>query len=74
MKKPASSANPSAGALPARRIGGGFDKYKKTLILLTMVLPVSIWLIVRCYMPMAGLVIAFKDYKVFPGIQPSGAA
>ncbi len=66
MKKPASSANPSAGALPARRIGGGFDKYKKTLILLTMVLPVSIWLIVRCYMPMAGLVIAFKDYKVFP--------
>lgn len=43
-----------------------FEKHKKTLILLTMVLPVSIWLIVRCYLPMAGLVIAFKDYKVYP--------
>lgn len=66
MKKPANNGTPPANALSAHLSSNRFAKYKKTLILLTMVLPVSIWLIVRCYMPMVGLVIAFKDYKVFP--------
>ncbi len=38
---------------------------KKTLMLLTMVAPVSIWLILLRYIPMAGIVLAFKKYKVF---------
>ncbi len=38
---------------------------KKTLMLLTMVAPVSIWLILLRYIPMAGIVLAFKKYKVY---------
>ncbi len=38
---------------------------KKTLMLLTMVAPVSIWLILLRYIPMAGIVLAFKQYKVY---------
>ena len=38
---------------------------KKNLMLLTMVAPVAIWLILLRYIPMAGIVIAFKKYKVF---------
>jgi putative aldouronate transport system permease protein len=38
---------------------------KKTLIMLTMVAPGAIWLIILRYLPMFGIVIAFKDYKIF---------
>ena len=38
---------------------------KKNLMLLTMVAPVAIWLILLRYIPMAGIVIAFKKYKVY---------
>ncbi|MCR4728662.1 MAG: ABC transporter permease subunit [Lachnospiraceae bacterium] len=34
-------------------------------MLLTMVAPVSIWLILLRYIPMAGIVLAFKKYKVY---------
>jgi putative aldouronate transport system permease protein len=43
----------------------GFTKKKKTLLLLTMVMPGAIWLILLRYLPMFGVVIAFKDYKIF---------
>ncbi|MDF2524331.1 MAG: binding-protein-dependent transport system inner rane component [Clostridiales bacterium] len=43
----------------------GFAKKKKTLLLLTMVMPGAIWLILLRYLPMFGVVIAFKDYKIF---------
>ncbi len=38
---------------------------KKTLILLSMVAPTSIWLILLRYIPLFGIVIAFKNYKVY---------
>lgn len=38
---------------------------KKTLILLSMVAPGAIWLILLRYLPMLGIVIAFKDYKIY---------
>lgn len=38
---------------------------KKTLMLLSMVAPVAIWLILLRYIPMIGIVIAFKKYKVY---------
>ena len=38
---------------------------KKTLILTTMVLPGAIWLILLRYLPMFGIVLSFKDYKIY---------
>lgn len=43
-----------------------FEKNKKTLVLLTMVAPVVIWLLLLRYLPMGGIVLAFKNYKVNP--------
>lgn len=39
---------------------------KKNLLFLTMVLPGAVWFLLLRYMPMAGIVLAFKDYKVYP--------
>lgn len=43
-----------------------FAKAKKTLALLTMVAPAAIWMLLLRYLPMGGLVLAFKQYKVNP--------
>ena len=43
-----------------------FERNKKTLVLLTMVAPVAIWLLLLRYLPMGGIILAFKDYKVNP--------
>lgn len=43
-----------------------FSKYKKTLVLLTMAAPTAIWLLLLRYLPMGGIVLAFKEYKVNP--------
>ena len=43
-----------------------FAKHKKTLVLLTMVAPAAIWLLLLRYLPMGGIVLAFKDYKINP--------
>lgn len=40
-------------------------KSKKTLFLLSMVAPGAIWLILLRYLPMFGIVIAFKEYKIY---------
>lgn len=47
--------------------GGSTKKLhrKKTLLLLSMVAPGAIWLILLRYLPMFGIVIAFKDYKFY---------
>lgn len=37
----------------------------KNLLFLTMVLPGAIWFLLLRYLPMAGIVLAFKDYKVY---------
>ena len=41
-----------------------FQRNKKTLALLTMVAPVAIWLLLLRYLPMGGIVLAFKNYKM----------
>ena len=49
----------------------GRMQIKKNLILLTMVLPTAVWLILLRYLPMFGIAIAFKDYKIYtkaPGL------
>jgi putative aldouronate transport system permease protein len=43
----------------------GFAKKKKTLLLLSMVLPGTIWLILLRYLPMLGIVIAFQDFQIY---------
>ena len=45
---------------------GRLSKHKKTLVLLTMCAPTAIWLLLLRYLPMGGIVMAFKDYKVNP--------
>lgn len=45
-----------------RRLGGR----KKTLVLLTMAAPTAIWLLLLRYLPMGGIVLAFKNYKINP--------
>ena len=47
-----------------------FERNKKTLVLLTMVAPVAIWLLLLRYLPMGGIVLAFKNYKVTPATPP----
>lgn len=47
-------------------VSSKFAKHKKTLVLLTMVAPVAIWLLLLRYLPMGGIVLAFKDYKINP--------
>lgn len=39
---------------------------KKTIALTTMVLPGAIWLFLIRYLPMFGIALAFKDYKINP--------
>ena len=39
---------------------------KKTLFLTSMVLPGAIWFFLLRYLPMAGIILAFKNYKVYP--------
>lgn len=38
---------------------------KKTLMLTTMVLPGVVWLILLRYLPMFGIVLSFKDYRIY---------
>lgn len=45
-----------------------FDKWKTTLILTLMMLPAIIYVAVFHYLPLFGLVIAFKDYNSYQGI------
>lgn len=54
-------------ALSTRKpLSHGFQARKKSLILCTMALPGVIWLILLRYLPMFGVVLAFKDYRIFP--------
>ena len=49
--------------VPDLRASGRFSKAKKTLMLLSMVAPGAIWL---RYLPMGGIILAFKNYKIYP--------
>ena len=52
--------------VPDLRASGRFSKEKKTLMLLTMVAPGAIWLLLLRYLPMGGIILAFKNYKIYP--------
>lgn len=60
MSRRLPETNPSARSARYR-----FSRYKKTLVLLTMAAPTAIWLLLR-YLPMGGIILAFKEYKVNP--------
>ena len=51
-------------AVPKRRLRSVTAK-KKTFWLTTMMLPGAIWLLLIRYLPMFGIVIAFKNYRAF---------
>lgn len=61
MSRRLPESNPSTRSARYR-----FSKYKKTLVLLTMAAPTAIWLLLLRYLPMGGIVLAFKEYKVNP--------
>ena len=48
-----------------RREFGSVTSKKKTFWLTTMMLPGAIWLLLIRYLPMFGIVIAFKNYRAF---------
>ena len=52
--------------VPDLRASGRFSKAKKTLILLSMVAPGALWLLLLRYLPMGGIILAFKNYKIYP--------
>jgi putative aldouronate transport system permease protein len=56
MPKPVASKNV---------LKSSFSSKKKTILLSTMVLPGVIWLLLLRYLPMFGIIIAFKDYKIY---------
>ena len=58
------SRNPKR--VPDLRASGRFSKAKKTLMLLTMVAPGALWLLLLRYLPMGGIILAFKNYKIYP--------
>ena len=59
-------ANKTAGTAKPRTLASmRFAKRKKTLVLLSMVAPAAIWLLLIRYLPMAGILIAFEDYKPY---------
>ncbi|MFC5651862.1 ABC transporter permease [Paenibacillus solisilvae] len=45
------------------KIGGFFKDLNKNKVLLLMALPATIWFLFFSYLPMAGMVIAFKEYR-----------
>ncbi len=48
-----------------KRSGTITAQRKKTFMLLTMVAPGAIWLLLLRYLPMAGIVMAFQNYKIY---------
>lgn len=51
---------------------GGFrrvtEELRRNYILYLLAIPVVLYFLIFCYLPMGGLVMAFKDYKVMKGI------
>ena len=59
------SAKTSAGRTPARAIPARASRSRKNLWLTTMVLPGAVWLLLIRYLPMYGILIAFKRYRSY---------
>ena len=50
------------------RVPKGIRKWDNQLILQLMIMPALLTLLVSSYLPMFGIVIAFKDYNVLDGL------
>ena len=61
----AKAGSMGGAARAGRRQDSGFLGHKKTIILTTMMLPGAVWLLLIRYLPMFGIVIAFKDYRIY---------
>ena len=55
---------PSSKPSSARKVRWGKDKIYTNLSFLIMVLPGAIWLFLFAYLPMPGIILAFKSYKL----------
>lgn len=55
----------STAAAPRRRAAMGASRRKKNFWLITMAAPGAIWLLLVRYLPMFGIVIAFKNYRAY---------
>lgn len=55
---------PSVQSSPTKKKRWGADKIYTNLSFLLMVLPGAIWLILFAYLPMPGIILAFKSYKL----------
>ena len=54
----------SVNALPRKKKRLGSDKVYTNLSYLIMILPGAIWLFLFSYLPMPGIIMAFKDYRL----------
>jgi putative aldouronate transport system permease protein len=61
----------SVHTIPAKKVNTRLIKFKRALPLLIMMLPGLIYLLVNNYLPMFGLIIAFKDINYAKGILAS---
>ncbi len=57
-----------SGAASEKRPGSAFAKFKRYLPLYLMFLPGAIYLLINNYIPMTGIVVAFKNYNARAGI------
>lgn len=55
---------PSTSSKPAKKRSWGADKIYTNISYLTMVLPGAIWLFLFAYLPMPGIIMAFKTYRL----------
>lgn len=55
----------SKAKVAAKKASQGSSSTKKTLMLLTMVAPGAVWLVLIRYLPMFGILLAFKEHKVY---------
>ena len=56
----------------SKKRGGMNGKTKTSIALISMMLPGILYLIINNYIPMAGLVVAFKSFDYAKGIWGSG--
>ncbi len=60
----------SKAKVATKKSSQGSSSRKKTFFLLTMVAPGAIWLILLRYLPMFGIMLAFKENKIYAGRTP----
>jgi putative aldouronate transport system permease protein len=64
VQSPATSSISQSTKTKSKKKGWSKDKIYTNLSYLLMVLPGAIWLFLFAYLPMPGIVLAFKDYKL----------